>query len=112
MGNPAMPDVVLYKNNVDGKGASYGTHENYLVSRSVPFDELVRYLHPFLVTRQVFTGSGRVGIGPTGQIPGFQLSQRGRLHRGGGGPGDDIASPDRQHADEPHADRTGGGDCT
>ncbi|MEK8229139.1 proteasome accessory factor PafA2 family protein [Oerskovia sp. M15] len=74
----AVPDseVALYKNNVDGKGASYGTHENYLVERAVPFTTIVGLLTPFLVTRQVFTGSGRVGLGAVGQDPGFQLSQR------------------------------------
>ena len=63
---PGAP-VVLYKNNVDGKGASYGTHENYLVDRAVPFGVIVEVLTPFLVTRQVFAGSGRVGLGPTGE---------------------------------------------
>src|SRR5688500_5138277 len=51
--NPAMPDVVLYKNNVDGKGASYGMHENYLVDRDLPFEDLAALLIPFLVTRAV-----------------------------------------------------------
>src|SRR5450756_1406013 len=49
--NPALPDVTLYKNNVDGKGATYGTHENYLVDRAVPFAEIVDVLTPFFVTR-------------------------------------------------------------
>ena len=66
----------LYKNNVDGKGASYGTHENYLMSRQTPFSAVIAGLTPFLVSRQVVTGSGRVGIGPSGDEPGFQLSQR------------------------------------
>src|SRR5699024_6330015 len=68
--------VRLYKNNVDGKGASYGTHENYLVPRSVPFEALVRGLLPFFATRQVVTGAGRVGLGEASERPGFQLSQR------------------------------------
>src|SRR5699024_2367155 len=41
-----IPEVALYKNNTDGKGASYGTHENYLVDRSVPFERLVAALLP------------------------------------------------------------------
>jgi Pup amidohydrolase len=52
-----------HKNNTDGKGAAYGTHENYLIDRQTPFGELVRHLTPFFVSRQVFVGSGRVGIG-------------------------------------------------
>ncbi len=104
--NPAMPDVVLYKNNVDGKGASYGTHENYLVDRAVPFEALVTYLTPFLVTRQVFAGSGRVGIGPTGQVPGFQLSQRADYIEAEVGLETTLRRPIVNTRDEPHADRT------
>jgi proteasome accessory factor A len=68
--------VQLYKNNVDGKGASYGTHENYLCRRDTAFPAIIAGLLPFFATRQVFTGAGRVGIGPSGQHEGFQLSQR------------------------------------
>jgi proteasome accessory factor PafA2 len=73
---PGAPRIQLYKNNVDGKGASYGSHENYLMSRFTPFPAIVAGLTPFFVTRQVITGSGRVGIGTTGEEPGYQLSQR------------------------------------
>ncbi|QRY83341.1 proteasome accessory factor PafA2 [Tsukamurella tyrosinosolvens] len=73
---PGAPALQLYKNNIDGKGASYGTHENYLCRRETPFAAIVTGLTPFFVTRQVFTGSGRVGIGANGDEPGFQLSQR------------------------------------
>jgi proteasome accessory factor PafA2 len=73
---PGAVKLQLYKNNVDGKGASYGTHENYLMSRQTPFSSIIAGLTPFLVSRQVITGSGRVGIGPGGDEPGFQLSQR------------------------------------
>ena len=66
----------LYKNNVDGKGASYGAHENYLVRRATPFESIVDSLTPHLVTRQVYSGAGRVGLGQEGGTPGFQLSQR------------------------------------
>jgi proteasome accessory factor A len=70
------PEIVVYKNNVDGKGASYGTHENYLVRRSVPFHELAHRLTPFLVTRPLVCGAGRVGLGQRSEDPGFQISQR------------------------------------
>jgi proteasome accessory factor PafA2 len=73
---PGQPQLQLYKNNVDGKGASYGTHENYLMSRSTPFTAVIAGLTPFFVSRQVICGAGRVGIGVAGEEPGFQLSQR------------------------------------
>ncbi len=73
---PGQPRLQLYKNNVDGKGASYGTHENYLMQRSTPFTAVIAGLTPFFVSRQVVTGSGRVGIGAAGEEAGYQLSQR------------------------------------
>lgn len=73
---PGSKPLQLYKNNTDGKGASYGTHENYLVKRDTPFPAIVAGLLPFFATRQVFAGAGRVGLGPTGHNPGFQLGQR------------------------------------
>ncbi len=73
---PEQPPFQLYKNNVDGKGASYGTHENYLMARSTPFTAVVAGLTPFFASRQVVVGSGRVGIGSGGEEAGFQLSQR------------------------------------
>ena len=66
----------LYKNNVDGKGASYGAHENYLVRRDVDFEDFVAGLTPHFVTRQIFCGAGRVGLGQFGERSGFQISQR------------------------------------
>lgn len=69
-------ELKLYKNNVDGKGASYGAHENYLVRRDVDFDGLTMSLAPHLLSRQVYCGAGRVGIGQEGQKAGYQLSQR------------------------------------
>ncbi|MGQ0479562.1 MAG: depupylase/deamidase Dop, partial [Pseudonocardia sp.] len=73
---PGAPIIQLYKNNVDGKGASYGSHENYLMARSTTFPSIVAGLTPFFVTRQVVCGSGRVGIGAAGDEAGFQLAQR------------------------------------
>ncbi|WP_418277983.1 depupylase/deamidase Dop [Isoptericola jiangsuensis] len=103
-----VPDatVVLYKNNVDGKGASYGTHENFLVDRRLPFVTLVDLLTPFLVTRQVFTGSGRVGLGPTGEDAGFQLSQRADYIEAEVGLETTLRRPIVNTRDEPHADRS------
>jgi proteasome accessory factor A len=64
---PGGQRLAVYKNNSDGKGNSYGTHENYLVDRQVPFGSLVTGLTPFFVTRQVFTGlEARRGAWTTG----------------------------------------------
>ncbi|MGQ4418958.1 proteasome accessory factor PafA2 family protein, partial [Streptomyces sp. SAS_269] len=52
---PGAQPIHLYKNNTDNKGASYGTHENYLMKRETPFSDIVRHLTPFFVSRQVFT---------------------------------------------------------
>lgn len=101
---PALPDVALYKNNVDGKGATYGTHENYLVERAVPFIDLARWITPFLVTRQVFTGSGRVGLGQRGERAGYQLSQRADYVEAEVGLETTLRRPIVNTRDEPHAD--------
>src|SRR6202045_709666 len=72
-------EVRLYKNNTDFIGHSYGCHDNYLMSRSVPWDRLVSDVIPFLVTRQIFAGAGKMGIegeGSSGQPGIYQISQR------------------------------------
>jgi proteasome accessory factor A len=69
----------LYKNNTDFVGHSYGCHDNYLMRRDVPWDRLVRDVVPFLVTRQIFAGAGKLGIEGEDQVgqPGvYQLAQR------------------------------------
>lgn len=104
--SPHAPDVALYKNNVDGKGASYGTHENYLMDRSVPFGEVIRYLTPFLVTRAVVCGAGRVGLGPAGETGGFQISQRADYIEAEVGLETTLRRPIINTRDEPHADAT------
>ncbi|HZJ40492.1 MAG TPA: depupylase/deamidase Dop [Demequina sp.] len=98
-------DVALYKNNVDGKGASYGTHENFLVQRSVDFDDLARRLIPHLVSRQVVVGAGRVGLGQRGQEAGFQMSQRADYIEAEVGLETTLRRPIVNTRDEPHADR-------
>ena len=96
-------EVRLYKNNVDGKGASYGTHENYLVPRSVPFERLATHLIPFLVARPVIAGAGRVGLGQASQRPGFQLSQRADYLEAEVGLETTLRRPIVNTRDEPHA---------
>ncbi len=66
----------VYKNNSDGKGNSYGYHENYLLARTVPFDKIIKTLLPFFVSRQIFAGAGKVGA-ENGTAPvHYQIAQR------------------------------------
>ena len=102
--SPHTPEINLYKNNVDGKGASYGTHENYLVDRAVPFEDIVKVLTPFLVTRPVLVGAGRVGLGPAGEEPGYQISQRADYMEAEVGLETTLRRPIINTRDEPHAD--------
>ncbi len=101
---PGTQPIQLYKNNTDNKGASYGTHENYLMARQTPFGEIVRHLTPFFVSRQVVTGAGRVGIGQDGRGEGFQLSQRADFFEVEVGLETTLKRPIINTRDEPHAD--------
>ncbi len=98
------PRLNLYKNNTDNKGASYGTHENYLMRRETPFADIVRHLTPFFVSRQVFCGQGRVGLGQHGRDHGFQLSQRADFFEVEVGLETTLKRPIINTRDEPHAD--------
>jgi proteasome accessory factor PafA2 len=76
-----LPDheVRLYKNNTDFVGHSYGCHDNYLMSRGVAWDRIVAGIVPFLITRQIFAGAGKMGIeaeSASGEPGVFQISQR------------------------------------
>ena len=101
---PGSWPIQLYKNNTDNKGASYGCHENYLTKRSTPFTEIVRHLTPFFVTRQVFCGAGRVGIGADGRGHGFQISQRADFFEVEVGLETTLKRPIINTRDEPHSD--------
>ncbi|QLQ11841.1 MAG: proteasome accessory factor PafA2 [Nocardioidaceae bacterium] len=101
---PGATPIVLYKNNTDNKGASYGAHENYLMQRSTPFPDIVKHLTPFFVTRQVFAGAGRVGIGQDGRQHGFQISQRSDYFEVEVGLETTLKRPIINTRDEPHAD--------
>jgi len=70
--------VKVYKNNTDFVGHSYGCHDNYLMDRDIPFDQVIRGLTPFLVTRQIIAGAGKVGIENEDRAPAgvYQISQR------------------------------------
>ncbi len=104
---PAGQQLVAYKNNSDGKGNSYGCHENYLLDRAVPFARIVEGVTPFFVTRQIFCGAGKVGV----EIPGlsaqdvpFQLSQRADFIEEPVGLETTLKRPIVNTRDEPHAD--------
>jgi Pup amidohydrolase len=71
-GNPLQ----VFKNNTDYSGHSYGTHDNYLIPRETPFEDLVKALVPFLVTRQLYAGAGKVGSESAKDFQGLQLAQR------------------------------------
>jgi proteasome accessory factor A len=101
---PGAAPIHLYKNNTDGKGASYGTHENYLMARATSFAEIVRHLTPFFVSRQVVTGAGRVGLGQDGRGEGFQISQRSDFFEVEVGLETTLKRPIINTRDEPHAD--------
>jgi proteasome accessory factor A len=101
---PGAAPLRLYKNNTDNKGASYGSHENYLMRRSTPFADIVRHLTPFFVSRQVVCGAGRVGVGQDGREDGFQLSQRADYFEVEVGLETTLKRPIINTRDEPHAD--------
>src|SRR5919199_2955030 len=101
---PGTQPIQLYKNNTDGKGASYGAHENYLMDRRTPFIDIIRGLVPFFATRQVFAGAGRVGIGTESRTQGFQLSQRADFFEVEVGLETTLKRPIINTRDEPHAD--------
>jgi len=67
-------DIYLFKNNTDSAGNSYGCHENYLVGRHGEFGRLADILIPFLVTRQIICGAGKVLQTPRGAV--YCVSQR------------------------------------
>ncbi len=68
--------VHVFKSNSDGKGNSWGAHENYLLPRSLPWHYITQVMLPFFVTRQIYTGTGKVGVeNKRGNVP-YQVSQR------------------------------------
>ena len=76
---PSGQQVRLYKNNTDFFGHSYGCHDNYLMQRDVPWDRIVSSILPFLITRQIFAGAGKMGVEgeSSSSQPGvYQISSR------------------------------------
>ena len=104
---PPGQEIVVYKNNSDRKGNSYGTHENYLMDRGVPFGRVVANVMPHFITRQIFCGAGKVGSEangvPISEVP-FQLSQRADFFEEEVGLETTLKRPIVNTRDEPHAD--------
>ena len=104
---PEGQELVVHKNNSDGKGNSYGCHENYLVARSVPFSEIVVHATAHFVTRQIFTGSGKVGSEAPdvsrADVP-YQITQRADFFEAEVGLETTLKRPIINTRDEPHAD--------
>ncbi len=104
---PAGQEIVVYKNNSDRKGNSYGCHENYLLDRALPFSRLAAQITPHFVSRQIYTGAGKVGseasgIGPD-RVP-FQLTQRAEFFEEEVGLETTLKRPLVNTRDEPHSD--------
>ena len=99
--------VRALKNNTDYHGRTYGTHENYLFTRALPLETVIRATVPYFVSRQIFTGAGKVGIETSGGViqPGFQLSQRADFFEERIGINTTAQRPIFNTRDEPHADK-------
>ncbi|MGA8113433.1 MAG: Pup--protein ligase [Actinocatenispora sp.] len=95
-------EIYLFKNNTDSAGNSYGCHENYLVSRHGEFGRLADILIPFLVTRQLICGAGKVLQTPRGAV--YCLSQRAEHIWEGVSSATTRSRPIINTRDEPHAD--------
>jgi proteasome accessory factor A len=95
-------DIYLFKNNTDSAGNSYGCHENYLVGRHGEFGRLADILIPFLVTRQVICGAGKVLQTPRGAV--YCVSQRAEHIWEGVSSATTRSRPIINTRDEPHAD--------
>ena len=102
--SPPEQRILIYKNNTDSKGNSYGTHENYLMDRKVPFARIVQYLMPFFASRQIFTGSGKVGAENNTEHCDYQISQRADFLETEVGLETMHSRPIINTRDEPHAD--------
>ncbi len=102
---PEGTQMLIYKNNSDRKGNSYGSHENYLMDRRTSFKQIVEHGMPFLVTRQVYTGAGKVGSENRAQPCAYQLSQRSDFFETEVALDTMVKRPIINTRDEPHADR-------
>ena len=102
---PPDQQILIYKNNSDRKGNSYGCHENYLIDRRTPFKDIVAQLTPFFVTRQLYCGAGKVGSENRTGPCAYQLSQRADFFETEVALDTMVKRPIINTRDEPHADR-------
>jgi proteasome accessory factor A len=102
--SPPEQRILIYKNNTDRKGNSYGTHENYLLDRKLPFARIVQHIMPFFVTRQIYTGAGKVGAENNAEHCDYQISQRADFLETEVGLETMHSRPIVNTRDEPHAD--------
>jgi len=102
---PPGTQMLIYKNNSDRKGNSYGSHENYLMDRRTSFKQIVEHLMPFFVTRQVYSGAGKVGSENRAHPCDYQLSQRADFFETEVALDTMVKRPIINTRDEPHADR-------
>ncbi len=101
---PPGQEIILYKDNSDRKGNAYGCHENYLLDRSLPFGQIVAGATLHFVSRQVFTGSGKVGTELPDTSIDYQLTQRAEHFEEEVGLETTLKRPIVNTRDEPHAD--------
>ena len=102
---PTGATMLVYKNNSDRKGNSYGSHENYLMDRRTSFKQIVEHLLPFFTTRQIYAGAGKVGSENRGHPCDYQLSQRADFFETEVALDTMVKRPIINTRDEPHADR-------
>ena len=104
---PPDEELVVYKDNSDGKGNSYGCHENYLMDRNTPFGQIVTHATAHFISRQIYTGSGKLGCEVPGvtaaEVP-YQLTQRADFFEEEVGLETTLKRPIINTRDEPHAD--------
>ncbi len=100
-------EIVIYKDNSDRKGNAYGCHENFLLDRALPFGQIITAATTHFVTRQIYTGSGKVGSELPGvsrrQVP-YQITQRAEHFEEEVGLETTLKRPIVNTRDEPHAD--------
>jgi proteasome accessory factor A len=102
---PSGAQMLIYKNNSDRKGNSYGSHENYLMDRRTSFKQIVENLMPFFATRQVYCGAGKVGAENRSAPVDYQISQRADFFETEVALDTMVKRPIINTRDEPHADR-------
>ena len=95
-------DIYLFKNNTDSHGNSYGCHENYLISRIGDFSKITDVLVPFLVSRQLICGAGKVLHTARGAE--YSVSQRAEHIWESVSSATTRSRPIINTRDEPHAD--------